>query len=359
MESKSCAEVKLSLNTESPPSEEVMFPSWLEGSVSPSKKVRTTVKTECSSTPSEEVMFPSWLEGSVSPSKKVTSPVKTECSVTPSQRKTSHKVYATSSKDNAPLGPQESRGLTLEFFHRGFRGLPWINEDNAPPVIPLQHLGEGTYGTVDLVDCGGQVLVRKQFHHHKYDLGEAYALMMLQGAGGTPILKGMIKKPLTIFMTLCGKVTLREFLKSRPRSKHVLQVLLELSVKVGEMHAKGLVHLDLKDDNVMVQRTEEDTVEVQIIDVGLAALPGQRIRQKQDNVHRFDWICPQVLRRGPITFAADVYSLGRLMARVGRHLQAHPAKDELHMLATQALAENPHDRPTLETLITELQSIAQ
>lgn len=110
-----------------------------------------------------------------------------------------------------------------------------------------------------------------------YDLDEAYALTMLHGAGGTPILKGMIREPLTILMSYCGVLTLGEFLESSPRSEQLLQLLLDLSVKVGEIHAKGLVHLDLKGDNVMVKQTGGDAVEVYIIDVGLAALPGQRV----------------------------------------------------------------------------------
>ena len=42
---------------------------------------------------------------------------------------------------------------------------------------------------------------------------------MLQGAGGTPILKGAIRKPLTIFMSYCGVVTLEDFLASSPTSE--------------------------------------------------------------------------------------------------------------------------------------------
>ena len=75
---------------------------------------------------------------------------------------------------------------------------------------------------------------------------------MLQGAGGTPILKGVMREPLTIFMTYCGMVTLGTFFKCGPSSEQVVQALLQLSVRLAEMHAKGLVHVDLKEDNVMV-----------------------------------------------------------------------------------------------------------
>ena len=81
----------------------------------------------------------------------------------------------------------------------------------------MVELGQGTYGRVDLVDYGGELLVMKEFFHE--DLDEAYALAMVQGAGGTPILKGMTRDPLTLFMSYCGIVTLEDFLASSPTSE--------------------------------------------------------------------------------------------------------------------------------------------
>ena len=78
------------------------------------------------------------------------------------------------------------------------------------PPKAVAKLGEGTYGRVDLVDCGGELLDRKQFYYEH--LTEAYVLALLQGAGGTPILKEAMRKPLTIFMSYCGVVTLGDFL---------------------------------------------------------------------------------------------------------------------------------------------------
>ena len=65
------------------------------------------------------------------------------------------------------------------------------------------------------------MLVRKGFHYD-FDLDEAYALTLLQGTGGTSILRDVIKKPLTVFMIYCGKVTLGSFLESSPKSKQVV-----------------------------------------------------------------------------------------------------------------------------------------
>ncbi len=126
-----------------------------------------------------------------------------------------------------------------------------------------------------------------------------------------------------------------------------------------EIHAKGLVHLDLKSDNVMVQRIAPDTFEARIIDVGLATMPGNRMPFHNVDLQKINWMCPQVAQGGPVTFAADVYSLGRLMTDVQKYLQVHPSLSVVLQMARHSLAEDPHDRPTLTTLIAVLRWIAE
>lgn len=58
----------------------------------------------------------------------------------------------------------------------------------ASPLMALLRLGKGTCDKVDLLDCGDEVLVRKQFRYMK-NLNEAYALTILQGSGGQPYLE--------------------------------------------------------------------------------------------------------------------------------------------------------------------------
>lgn len=71
-----------------------------------------------------------------------------------------------------------------------------------------------------------------------------------------------------------------------------MQVLVQLCVRVGELHAMTLVHLDLKENNVMVQETDGGGLEVSIIDMGLAALPGQWIPFKTVDPDHVPWMCP-------------------------------------------------------------------
>ena len=57
------------------------------------------------------------------------------------------------------------------------------------------------------------------------------------------------------------------------------------------------------------------------------------------------------MRQGTVTFQADVYSLGRIMANVQYLLQTPPAANMVQELASHALAHLPKDRPTLQTII--------
>jgi hypothetical protein len=56
----------------------------------------------------------------------------------------------------------------------------------------------------------------------------------------------------------------------REATKHNLTILAKLLAAVAEIHAAGWAHRDLKLDNVMVREDETGTVDVKIIDFGLA-----------------------------------------------------------------------------------------
>ncbi|XP_050691065.1 serine/threonine-protein kinase pkn2-like [Eriocheir sinensis] len=223
--------------------------------------------------------------------------------------------------------------------------LPWV--DSPPPVNVINRLGEGAYGTVDLVDCGGEVVVRKVFKHQD-SYAEAYALCLLQGAGGAPVLLGMNPQPLTLFTSFCGSsLTLDAYLESRPPLDLLLHVLLDLSIKLQQVHDAGLVHLDLKGDNVLVSQTPQGGLETHVIDFGLASLPGRDSGFRDVDLDRYNWMCPQVCRGGTVTFAADVYALGRLIQTVQRHFLGDFLHTLLGHVADLALTPEPSQRPPL------------
>ncbi len=68
-----------------------------------------------------------------------------------------------------------------------------------------------------------------------------------------------------------------------PAWSHVRQILIELLEAMAHAHARGLVHLDLKPENVLVQRVGERGACVKISDFGLAFASSDR--RSEDHAH--------------------------------------------------------------------------
>ncbi len=146
------------------------------------------------------------------------------------------------------------------------------------------------------------------------------------------MLLGVNRQSLTLFTSFCDpRLNLDAYLESCPPLYLLLHVLLDLSVKLQQVHDAGLVHLDLKGDNVVVSHTPHGGLETHVIDFGLASLPGRDSGFRDVDLDRYNRMCPQVCRGGTVTFAADVYALGRLIQTVQRHFlgdflySLHPA----------------------------------
>jgi serine/threonine-protein kinase len=95
--------------------------------------------------------------------------------------------------------------------------------------------------------------------------------------------------------------------------KIVVQVLSSLA----EAHAKGIVHRDVKPQNVMITRTEGGTDVAKVLDFGIA-----KLREEADvsDVTRRDqligtpyFIAPEQIRGDAVDSRADLYALGVLM----------------------------------------------
>ena len=96
----------------------------------------------------------------------------------------------------------------------------------------------------------------------------------------------------------------------RPIVIRVLQQLLDV---LGEAHGKGLLHRDIKPDNIRVLQESVDAWNVKLLDWGIA-------RGTQDSHPRVTatgitlgtprYMSPEQLRGLPLTAASDIYSLG-------------------------------------------------
>lgn len=111
-----------------------------------------------------------------------------------------------------------------------------------------------------------------------------------------------------IVMEYVDGCSLADFLNGNPDMGLRRRVLLQLFEAVAYIHRKGIIHNDLKPENIMVTRSDNN---VKIIDFGLS----------DDDAHyllktlgcTLEYASPELLRRETLDVRSDIYSLGLLM----------------------------------------------
>ncbi|XP_063888863.1 uncharacterized protein LOC135115780 [Scylla paramamosain] len=179
-------------------------------------------------------------------------------------------------------------------------------------------LGKGFFGTVRRTVYEGQDAVvkvpRMADFHAPYFLHEAQVLRHLAGAGGAPRLLhlGPPEDP-RIVMTNSGATTLRDLLEDKVLDERdVVQTVLGVALRLKEVHAKDVVHNDLKAENVMVGTVlcQGGLREVSLVDFGIGAFVGEQARPRFA-LHEMYGTCDAMLVKGDP--ANDVLGLGNLL----------------------------------------------
>lgn len=197
----------------------------------------------------------------------------------------------------------------------------------------------------------------------------------------------MGKKEAYFIMEYFRSVNLKQMLRSeRPAAQARAKKILEsVCQALAHMHEKNWVHKDLKPDNILVTKGSE----VKLIDFSLASRPAGALTKLMGGSRNQiiqgtrTYIAPELIRRKPLTFAADMYSLGitfyelaagrppfihgnpndLLMAHV-REMPDKPSSynkivtPEADALILQMIAKKPEDRPkSMQELAAALRSI--
>jgi serine/threonine protein kinase len=114
-----------------------------------------------------------------------------------------------------------------------------------------------------------------------------------------------------------------EYLKGRPLSRVIeqegklsleraLSVIEPICHALAEAHNKGVIHRDLKPDNIMLERVGETEI-VKVVDFGLAKLK-QKAEQRRITgslvIGTFDYMSPEQCQSLELDATSDIYSLG-------------------------------------------------
>ena len=121
-------------------------------------------------------------------------------------------------------------------------------------------------------------------------------------------------RPYLVMERLAGKSLGRIFDEGPPMPrKEALGILLELCDVLRTAHDSGIVHRDLKLDNVFItDKTFADGRRVKLLDWGVAHVAGEDDPFRGLIAGTLTYVAPEQIRGDALTAAADVYSLAVL-----------------------------------------------
>ena len=112
---------------------------------------------------------------------------------------------------------------------------------------------------------------------------------------------------------LDGESLIERLRRRRLTVQEIIEILDQLADALFAAHAKGVVHLDLKPDNVFLLASLGADVQVKLFDFGIAQLADSRNRSDSEStmvVGTPDYIAPEQASGQSVGPATDVYSLG-------------------------------------------------
>jgi len=114
-----------------------------------------------------------------------------------------------------------------------------------------------------------------------------------------------------IVMELLEGVTLKQYLRQNGPldTRKALDFSLQIAKALGHAHAKGIVHRDIKPQNILV--VGDDTVKV--ADFGIANLQSEVQDMENEAIGSVHYISPEQARGMPVDARSDIYSLGIVM----------------------------------------------
>ena len=152
-----------------------------------------------------------------------------------------------------------------------------------------------------------------------------------------------------IVMELVKGVSLGDLLKREGHlsPEHALALMNDICAGVGIAHRQGLLHRDLKPDNVIVKLAvhEGDRETAKVVDFGLAKLrdvmPGSELTQTGAVIGTLSYMSPEQCSGEELDARADVYSLGAMLYEM---LTGRPPFQANNFVGL--IAKHLHEAPT-------------
>ena len=114
-----------------------------------------------------------------------------------------------------------------------------------------------------------------------------------------------------IVMELVNGQTLKQYMRAQGRlgTRQMLNFSLQIAKALGHAHSKGIVHRDIKPQNILL--VEDGTIKV--ADFGIADLQSEVPDVENEAIGSVHYISPEQARGLPVDARSDLYSLGIVM----------------------------------------------
>ncbi|MEI7907041.1 MAG: serine/threonine-protein kinase, partial [Bacteroidota bacterium] len=242
----------------------------------------------------------------------------------------------------------------------------------------LEHIGEGGMGVVyKAQDTKLNRIVALKFLPHHLAKGTTEQSRFLQEAQAA----GVLNHPNIcvihdvreedgkqfIVMELVEGATIRETIqKGQIKIDTAIDYAIQIAEALEEAHSKGIVHRDIKADNIMINSKNQ----IKVMDFGLAKLKGSlKLTRTSSTVGTLAYMAPEQMQGGNVDPRSDIFAFGVLFFEMlsgrlpfrGEHEAAMmysiinedpetiqkyvpDAPAELNFLLKTALEKNPDDR---------------
>ena len=197
--------------------------------------------------------------------------------------------------------------------------------------------------------------------------------------------RGESKQSMFIAMELLEGRTLTDKISQDERLNilEALYIMSQVTDAIAKIHSKGIIHRDMKPDNVMLVKKGSDPNFVKLLDFGLARMQHQtRLTQSGMVIGTINYMAPEQISGAGFSGATDIYSMGvmfyemltgekpfvgettiDIMKQIIDKTPIEPIRfrfevpTELNELIVQMMEKESDDRPDVEDVLETLKRI--
>ena len=158
-----------------------------------------------------------------------------------------------------------------------------------------------------------------------------------------------------IVMELVDGITLKEYMKTSGalRTDEVLNFSIQIAKALAHAHSKGIIHRDIKPQNVMLLK---DGL-IKVADFGIAALQNDIEESSNETVGSVHYIAPEQARGAAADARSDIYSLGIVMYEMMTGKLPYEGKSDVEVAVKHMNTEAIPPRAIVPEIPEELERI--